>query len=210
MENIRIDLINEKDRPVVFELLSKLKSHSEETFLHSVDVAEKSLLLAESLGIKKEYLKRLYTAGLLHDVGKLFIGQEILHSQNATDNEKEIIRLGHIVGTKSILADFFDAELVRLAAHHHERLNSSGYPEHLNANKLDILDRILQVADVTSALVLDRSYKEAYEAEQVISILDNLVRRGELDKKCVGEIEKIFLIPLKENAQMKEKSQKGS
>ena len=210
MEKINIELIEENYRPLVMMLLSQLKNHSEETFVHSVDVAKKSLLLAESLGIRKGYLQRLYTAGLLHDIGKLFIDKEILHSRNATDNEKEIIRLGHIVGTKTILSDYFGTEIVRLAAHHHERLNSSGYPEHLNAEKLDVLDRILQVADVTSALIMNRSYKEAYEADEVIAILDSLVTKGELDKKCVSEIEKIFLIPLKDKFQIKEKSQRGS
>ena len=48
---------------------------------------------------------------------------------------------------------------------------------------------------------MNRSYKEAFSAEQVIEILDNLVRRGELDKTCVKEIERIFLDPIKNQSQ---------
>ena len=135
--------------------------------------------------------------GLLHDIGKINVDKDLLHKPNATPYERELIRTSHIEGTKTILSELFEPEIVRLASHHHERLNSSGYPEHLNAKKLDILDRILQVADVTSALAMNRCYQGAYAPEQAIEILDNLVRRGELDKKCVLEIERILLNPLK-------------
>jgi HD-GYP domain-containing protein (c-di-GMP phosphodiesterase class II) len=202
MEKIKINLIKEKYRHVVFELLFKLRTHSKESYKHSLDVAEKALALGIALGIKEDDLSKLYTASLLHDIGKIHIDETLLHKPNVTDYERELIRVGHIEGTRSILKEYFDEDLVRLASHHHERLNSSGYPEHLNATKLDILDRILQVSDVTSALAMNRSYQGAYAPDQVIAILDNLVRRGELDKKCVKEIEKIFLEPLNNQAQL--------
>jgi putative nucleotidyltransferase with HDIG domain len=202
MEKININLIKERYRKLVFELLFKLRLHSEESYVHSLDVAEKSLALAFALGINERDLEKLYTASLLHDIGKICIDEDLLHKPNATNYERELIRTGHIEGTKAILSEYFDAEIVRLAAHHHERLNSSGYPEHLNATKLDILDRILQVADVTSALAMNRSYQGAYEPSQAIEILEHLVRRGELDKKCVKEIERIFLIPLRNQSQL--------
>ena len=201
MENIDINLIKQKHRKIVFELLLKLRMHSEESYIHSLDVAEKSLALAYALGIREEDLQKLYTASLLHDIGKIHVDEALLHKPNATEYERELIRVGHIEGTKAILSEYFDADIVRLASHHHERLNSSGYPEHLNATKLDILDRILQVADVTSALAQNRCYQGAYEPQQVIEILENLVRRGELDKKCVKQIERIFLLPLKDESQ---------
>ena len=196
MENIKLELIDEKYRQYVFELLSRLEEHSKESYEHSLDVAEKSLALAFALGIDGDDLRRLYVASLLHDVGKLFIESDLLHKQNATDEEREMIRFGHIQGTKQILEDVFDDEIVKIAFNHHERLDGSGYPDHFRARKLDVLDRILQVADVTSALIMSRSYKDAFAAEQVIEILDKLVKSGELDKKCVAEIERIFLIPL--------------
>ena len=201
MEKINVNFINDKHKKIVFELLYKLRAHSEESYIHSVDVAEKSLALAFALGINERAIETLYTASLLHDIGKINVDETLLHKPNVSDYERELIRFGHIEGTKAILSEYFDAEIVRLASHHHERLNSSGYPEHLNATKLDILDRILQVADVTSALAQNRCYQGAYEPQQVIEILENLVRRGELDKTCVKEIERIFLLPLKDESQ---------
>lgn len=197
MEKLYIDLIDEKNIDSVLDLLQKLHIHSEESYLHSLDVAKKAVLLAEAFGIHGQDLKNLYTASLLHDIGKLYINPELLHKTNVTSNEKSYIRSEHIKGTKEILHDLFDEDIVKLATHHHERLNCSGYPEHLNAKKLDLLDRILQVADVTSALSMKRSYQDAQEPAQIIEILENLVRRSELDKKCVKTIEEIYLIPLK-------------
>ena len=201
MEKIKTHLIDEKHRETVFELLLVLRAHSEESYKHSVDAANKALSIATAMCIKQDDLKRLYTAGLLHDIGKVCIERSLLHKKDATPEETEAIRVGHIEGTKKILSDCFDDDFVQLAVHHHERLNCSGYPEHLKATSLGLLDRILQVADVTSALVMCRSYKEAYEVDKVISILDNLVKRGELDKRCVRESEKILLSEHPESGQ---------
>ena len=201
MEKLNLKLIKDEYQKRVCNLLFKLKTHSKETYEHSLDVAAKSYAIAKNFGIDSSDIKTLYTASLLHDIGKLYIETSLLHKKDATDSEKEIIKLGHIIGTKSILSEFFDADFVKLASHHHERLNHSGYPEHLGARKLDILDRILQVADVASALEMTRSYKDAYKPEQVISILNNLVTRGELDAECVKEIEKIILLSTKNQSQ---------
>lgn len=192
MEKIKTNLIDEKHREVVFELLLLLRAHSEESYEHSVDVANKSVSIAKAMCVGPEDIKKLYTAGLLHDIGKIMVDRVLLHKRNVTEKEMEMIQIGHIEATKKILEDCFDDDFIRLAIHHHERLNCSGYPEHLSAKKLDILDRILQVADVSSALEMSRSYKESYDAERVVSILDSLAKRGELDKRCVKESERIF------------------
>ena len=192
MEKIKTHLIDKKHREVVLEMLLMLRAHSEESYVHSVDVANKAFSMAISMCINQEDLQKLYTAGLLHDIGKICVARNLLHKKDATSEEQEIIRVGHIEGTRKILGDCFDDDFVRLAIHHHERLNCSGYPEHLNAKSLDVLDRILQVADVSSALEMSRSYKEAYDSKRVVSILDSLVKKGELDKRCVKESERIF------------------
>jgi putative nucleotidyltransferase with HDIG domain len=198
MDTIYINLINNKHKNIIFDLLLQLELHSEETYVHSLDVAHRAVVLGRSLKVSESDLEKLYTASLMHDIGKLYVDEKILHKPNVTNYECELIRFGHIEGTREILSKYFDEEIVKLASHHHERLNNSGYPERLNAKKLGLLDRILQVADVTSALAMNRSYQEASSPDKIIKILDNLVSRGELDKKCVKEIERLFLIPLKE------------
>lgn len=207
MNTIHVNLINNKYKKIIFDLLLQLELHSKESFVHSIDVAQKSILLARSFGVSGSDLENLYTAALLHDIGKLYVNEKILHKPNATNYERELIRLGHIEGTREILEKYFDEDIVKLASHHHERLNNSGYPEHLNAKKLSLLDRILQVADVTSALAMNRSYQQASSPEKIIEILDNLVSRGELDKKCVKEMQKLFLFPMQEQSSSQPESE---
>ena len=190
MDNIKFSLIKEEYREMVFRWLSRLKLHSKETYDHSIDVAEKSLVLAKRLGVKVDEFEKLYTASLMHDIGKLYIDSEILHKRDATENEIQLIRTVHVEGTRTILSKYFDSDIVNLATHHHERLDSSGYPRHLGGKNLNSLDRILQVADVTSALEMNRSYKKAYTPERTIAVLDRLAKNGELDRKCVNEIER--------------------
>ena len=193
MEEIHLNLINEKYRDLVMGLLEHLKNHSEETYLHSIDVAEKTLALATVLKVKKSDLETLYTASLLHDIGKLWINKKILHKSDASEDEVNYIKLDHIEGTTAILSNFFPIDIINLASHHHERLNNSGYPEQIGKENLNLLDRILQVADVTSALEQNRSYQQASSNEQILEILNKLAAKGELDPKCVEEIEKIVL-----------------
>ena len=192
MDRVKLHLIDYKHREQVMELLSYLKAHSEESYTHSVDVANKAHSMAISMHIKHDDIAKLYIASLLHDIGKLCVDRQLLHKKDTTAEERKLIRIGHIEGTRKILTDCFDDDFISLAVHHHERLNCSGYPEHLNAKELGILDRILQVADVSSALEMSRSYKEAYDASRVISILDSLALRGELDRRCVKQSERIF------------------
>lgn len=193
MERININLINEKYRPIVFELMFKLQNHSKESFEHSIDVAEKAILIAKALEVSPTEHELIYTASLLHDIGKLFVDPSLLHHPNATPEELEIIRSTHIEGSKTILSDLFDENIVKLATRHHERLNRSGYPERLKAKQIGLFDRILQVADVTSALSLTRSYQEAKSPEVVVEILEKLAETHELDISCVKKIKSVLL-----------------
>ena len=71
MERIDRKLIDEKYREITFELLSVLQEHSIESYIHSLDVAEKSCAIAKALKVGGDDLKNLYTASLLHDIGKV-------------------------------------------------------------------------------------------------------------------------------------------
>ena len=199
MDKIKLELLNEDYRDIVLGLLEYLRTHSEETYLHSIDVAEKAVTIASTFGVSDNDLENLYVASLLHDIGKLCVDVSLLHKKDASESDINKIRTSHIDGTTAILSDFFHGDIVKLATHHHERLNSSGYPEHLDATRLNILDRILQVADVTSALQMSRSYKSTFSSEQVTKILNSLVSQGELDPKCVKEIKKIIFSQPEEN-----------
>lgn len=141
----------------------------------------------------------LYTAGCLHDIGKLAVSTSLLHKKGCTPEEIDYIRYTHIDFTYLLLKDQFDKSIVNICYHHHERLNGKGYPQGLKANKLSEYDRIVQVADVVSALVLDRSYRtRKYNVPEAKEILDRLVKKGDLDPFYVN-IVKIAVLD-KDNA----------
>src|SRR6185503_18851720 len=103
----------------------------------------------------------LYRAGLLHDIGKLGVSNTILDKNGSlTDEERQQVQR-HPEYTWEILrrvTAFQDVAWV--AARHHERLDGSGYPWHLDAARLDSPARILAVADVFEAITADRPYRK--------------------------------------------------
>lgn len=188
--DIQNQYIQDNCKSVVNYMLSKLKAYSPETYNHSIDVAKYSLIIGKQAGLSQEELTKLYTASTLHDVGKLVIDQDLLAEKFTSREQKRIIQLGHIYGTKMLLEGKIDDDIFNIAYHHHERLNGTGYPQGLQADDLSDMDRILQVADVTSALTMKRSYKDAYDKELTNQILDSTIEHGELDPRYVAIAEK--------------------
>lgn len=179
---IDLNYIKKSNQGKVVILLNRLKEHSIETYKHSLDVAETSVAIGKFVGLDMEQLQMLYTAGCLHDIGKLAVSSALLHKKGCTPEEVNYIRYTHIDFTYLLLKDQFDKSIVNICYHHHERLNGKGYPQGLKANKLTENDKIVQVADVVSALVLDRSYRtRKYNVPEAKQILDRLVKKGDLD-----------------------------
>ncbi len=129
--------------------------------------------------------KKLYIAGLCHDLGKVCIPLRILEKPDKlTDREFSTMKK-HVTYTKEILNSKMDYEIIELAYRHHEKLDGSGYPNKLKADSITIDQRVLQVADIISALIAKRSYKEAWNIDMTIGILDDLVANNKLDKSVV-------------------------
>ena len=87
----------------------------------------------------------------------------------------------HVTYTKEILYQKIDYEIIEIAYRHHERLNGSGYPNGLTHNKMTIDQEILQAADVMSALLMKRSYKEEFTWDNCIEILDRQTAEGKFN-----------------------------
>ena len=98
----------------------------------------------------------------MHDVGKLDIPPELLTKKDTTLEERQYIQLHHIQQTKVILEKYkFPENVINIAYHHHERINGSGYELHLQGEQLSLPDRILQVADCTGSMLMDRAYRKS-------------------------------------------------
>ena len=173
--------IPEEQELYIGQLLETMEYFSSETYIHMLNTAEIALTLAERLKLDNESAKKLYIAALVHDAGKLQIASQILHNPHITAEEYALIKK-HPINSMLILKGHLPDDIVTIAFHHHEMPNGKGYPQGLSNEQLSELDKMLAVCDVTSALVLPRSYKDPLSKTQVIDILTDKAQKGELDK----------------------------
>ncbi len=139
---------------------------------HSEDVACYALFLAARLGMEESERSVLRTAGLLHDIGKIGIPDDILRKPGRlTPYEYEIVKQ-HVALGDLIVRDLPEIELVRAGVrHHHERWDGNGYLDRLAATDIPLVARVLAVGDAFSAMTTTRPYRKALSVEQALDEL---------------------------------------
>ena len=127
--------------------------------------------------------RKIEIAGYLHDIGKVYIPLSILEKQSEL-NDKELLQVReHSYMTGEILSTFSElGEIINWAANHHEKLDGSGYPLHLNEDYLQLPDRIIAIADIFTALTEDRPYRPGMRRQQALQLIESDVINGALDK----------------------------
>lgn len=157
------------------------------TAAHSRGVANLARFLGEQAGLERATCDKLEIAGLLHDLGKLRVPDEILDKPNRLDEvERQVINT-HSFETYQILRRVQGFEEITLwAAYHHEEPGGRGYPFHLDADQLPLEARIMRVADIFQAMVQDRPYRHGLAAEEVLAFLERLAAQGRLDDKVLA------------------------
>jgi putative nucleotidyltransferase with HDIG domain len=142
------------------------------TAQHCVGVAEIADGIASTMGLDDATRRLLRRAALLHDVGKLGVSNLILDKPGPLDDgEWRAVRRHPRLSMIILRAVPALADVARLSATHHERLDGSGYPYGLTAIELKLPERVLQVADVADALTSARPYREALSREEVLAIM---------------------------------------
>ncbi|HWR42629.1 HD-GYP domain-containing protein [Sporomusa sp.] len=157
----------------VIDDLYNVKSHNEYTFKHSLNVAIISGVLGKWLGFKGQKLKDIILAGLLHDIGKALIPENILDKPGKlTDEEMAIIRT-HPAHGYHLLADCFEiSEEVKLGIlQHHEREDGSGYPLGSSRGDIHIYAKIVAIADIYDAMSTERVYRRKLLPFTVVEII---------------------------------------
>lgn len=128
--------------------------------------------LAQELGCDKETLHTIYLSGLLHDIGKIGIDDQVLRKAGKlTEAEYEHIKLHPELGYK-ILRDMKQLDPVLPAVlHHHEAWDGSGYPHKLQGEEIPFLARIVAVADSFDAMSSDRPYRKGMPFSKLEQIM---------------------------------------
>lgn len=143
------------------------------TFEHSRRVADYAVAMGRALGFDDDEIRRLYRAGLLHDIGKLGVSNRILDKAGPLTEEERTAMERHPANSYSILervSAFRD--FAWTAALHHEKLDGTGYPYGLTGERLDTASRCLTVADIYDALTTDRPYRAGMTPERAFELID--------------------------------------
>lgn len=165
----------------VVSLLLILNNRDDYTYQHSVQVGMLSYYLAKWSGWDEEETTQAGKAGFLHDIGKCRIPDSILNKPGKlTDEEFDEVRRHSVYGFEIIRASFGEGVAATAALQHHERLNGEGYPYRLTAERIEPISRIVAIADVYSAMISDRSYRDKLDMLTVLKKLYQLSFR-ELD-----------------------------
>ncbi len=151
---------------------------------HSLRVAHYASVIGKALGVSEKEQKKLYIAGLLHDIGKIGIPDNILLKPGIlSPNEYEIIK-NHAEFSYQIIKNIKRFEdITDYVRYHHERCDGSGYPKGLRGKEIPLGARILAIADVFDAVTTTRPYRKKLS---VVSALELLVDMGKaLDQDIV-------------------------
>jgi hypothetical protein len=149
-------------------LTATVDAKDSHTYGHSERVARIAVELGREMGLEEDELSDMYLAGLLHDVGKIGVRDEVLLKPGPlTDEEYDHVKQHVVVGYR-ILAELHPLRnLLPAVLHHHERFDGTGYPEGLAGDNIPLLARILAVADAYDAMCTRRSYREALSPKEV-------------------------------------------
>ena len=152
------------------------------TASHSSGVARVARALAERMGVMEDHCVQIEMAGLLHDLGKLRIPDEILEKPAPlADSERQIMN-SHSFETLQILKKIAGFEdITTWAANHHEAPGGHGYPFGLDGAALPLEARILRVADIFQAMVQDRPYRKGLTTEAVAQFMTEQNQKGSVD-----------------------------
>ena len=169
---------------VMLTLAGTIDAKDKYTNGHSERVAKYSRMIASRFNLTEQEQDDIYYIGLLHDIGKIGVPDEIINkTSKLTDEEYEVIKIHPTVGAE-ILEKMSELPDIALGAkYHHERYDGKGYPEGLKGGNIPLVARIIGVADSYDAMTSNRSYRRVMPQEVV---------RAEIEKGMGTQFDPVF------------------
>ncbi|MDP2902365.1 MAG: HD-GYP domain-containing protein [Methylovulum sp.] len=162
-----VDEINQSitRNPDALLSLVRLKTANDYTYMHSIAVSGLMIALGKELDLDSASLKEVGMAGLLHDVGKIFIPGKVLNKAGQlTDEEFAIIKTHPKKGWEQLKLSSEISDLtLDVCLHHHERVDGKGYPDQLSGEALSLFARMGSICDVYDAITSTRCYKASWD-----------------------------------------------
>lgn len=153
---------NVKSNFSIIECVSEMKSADEYTYAHSVNVALYAMLIGNWCGLQASQIYELILAGMLHDIGKAKIPDQILNKRGPLEPDEFEIMKKHTIYGYNICKDLAEIsnDVKKTVLMHHEKVNGKGYPLGVPGDKINLYSKIVSVADVYDALTSERVYKK--------------------------------------------------
>lgn len=169
-----LGLLNQEHDFNLFDMIHNMRQYDDLTFAHSLNVGLICHVFAGWLQMSEEEANLALACGLLHDIGKLKIPENIIKKpEKLTNTEYGLIKTHPIEGYKILQNYNVNSHIKNAALMHHERYDGSGYPIGLVGRDIDKFARIVSIADVYEAMTAARIYRGSLCPIQVISIFEN-------------------------------------
>jgi diguanylate cyclase (GGDEF)-like protein/putative nucleotidyltransferase with HDIG domain len=157
----------------IYALVAAIDAKDSFTFEHSVHVSEYAVLLAQAIGLDDSEVRIVQEAGMLHDIGKIGIPDDILKKPGRLTKEEYETMKTHVMNSIDMIHYLPNMNYVIPAViSHHERYDGKGYPRGLAGEDIPLLGRVLAVCDCYDAMVSKRAYKESMSKEYAASELE--------------------------------------
>jgi len=178
---------------VLFSLAKAVEAKDSYTQGHTERVADLAVSLGKKMSLGENEIAALRIGGVLHDIGKIGVSEEILNKPGPLNREeRRIIEHHPDIGHK--ICEPLEKTLgpaMDMIRHHHEKLDGSGYPDGLKKEEISKAARIMAVVDIYDALVTDRPYRKGMAKKKAWDILNQEAEQGKIDKEiidCLAEI----------------------
>lgn len=185
----RKHLIDQLDdaETVLLSLGRMVEARDRDTGDHCDRLAHTGVLFGKVLGLEHEDLEALRRGGVLHDIGKLGIPDNVLLKKGKLDAEEwQIMKQHAVIGAALCSPLRTMSRTADIARCHHEKWNGTGYPAGLKGEDIPLVARVFQIVDVFDALSSERPYKPAFPREKVISIMEQETAAGFWDPQLMA------------------------
>jgi putative nucleotidyltransferase with HDIG domain len=155
-------------------LVNALDSRDSYTKHHSESVSIYSVQIAEKMNLSKKVCDSIRIGGLLHDIGKIGIPEQILtKSDKLTENEYNLIKTHTRIGYEMLkhVSGFKESGILDIVLYHHERYDGKGYPSGLKGSEIPLVARIVAVADTFDAMTSRRVYRNEFNLEYTLNVI---------------------------------------
>ena len=183
---------DEQAENVLMSLARSIAAKDPYTEGHGSRISGYAVSMGENLQLESVQVRALRYAGVLHDIGKVAVPDEILLKPGPlTAAEREIVEQHPLIGEQICAPLKSFSAVLPIIRHHHERFDGSGYPDRLAGEAIPLTARILQVVDIYDALTTDRPYRRAMTQRATFDVMRLEAARGWLDSGLLGRFERL-------------------